>query len=124
MPVSRRSFLHQVGAAGGYGAAYSAMVALGLMATPAAAGVPPQLPADLGRGKSVVILGGGISGLVSAYELERAGFTVTLLEARERLGGRNWTLRGGSKVEMNGEPDQTVRFSDGVYMNAGPARIP
>jgi monoamine oxidase len=122
--MSRRSFLHRVGAAGGYGAAYSAMVAMGLMATPASAGGPPRLSPTLGRGKSVVVLGGGIAGLVSAYELERAGFAVTVLEARERVGGRNWTLRGGSKIEMDGEADQTVRFSDGIYMNAGPARIP
>jgi monoamine oxidase len=124
MPVSRRSFLHRVAAAGGYGAAYSAMVVMGLMATPAVAAGPPQLSAGLGRGKRVVILGGGIAGLVSAYELERAGFKVTLLEARSRLGGRNWTLRGGTKIEMEGEADQTVQFSDGLYMNAGPARIP
>ncbi|MET0273765.1 MAG: FAD-dependent oxidoreductase [Phenylobacterium sp.] len=123
MGISRRSFLHRVGAVGGYAAAYSAMLDLGLLATPAAA-APLNLPADAGRGASVVILGGGIAGLVNAYELERAGFRVTLLEARDRIGGRNWTLRNGSKIEMVGEQDQTVTFSDGVYMNAGPARIP
>jgi monoamine oxidase len=99
------------------------MTALGLMAVPAKA-APLQLPATLGAGKSVVVLGGGIAGLVVTYELERAGFKVTLLEARDRLGGRNWTLRNGSKVEMVGEADQTAAFSDGLYMNAGPARIP
>ncbi len=124
MPVSRRSFIHQVAAVGGYGAAYSAMVSLGLMAVPGEAAAAPQLPPTFGQGKRVLILGGGIGGLVSAYELERAGFSVTVLEARERLGGRNWTLRNGSKVEMLGEETQTVRFSDGIYMNAGPARIP
>jgi monoamine oxidase len=124
MPVSRRRFLHRVGATGGYGAAYAAMVSLGLLATPTGASAAPQLPPGLGRGKRVVVLGGGVAGLVSAYELERAGFSVVLLEARERLGGRNWTLRNGSKIEMIGEADQTVRFSDGLYMNAGPARLP
>ncbi|MFC3079134.1 flavin monoamine oxidase family protein [Phenylobacterium terrae] len=123
MGLSRRGFLHRLGAVGGYGATYSAMLAMGLLAAPPALAMP-QLPAALGTGRRVVVLGGGISGLTAAYELERAGFAVTLLEARERLGGRNWTLRGGSKIEMIGEADQTVAFSDGVYMNAGPARIP
>jgi monoamine oxidase len=72
----------------------------------------------------VVVLGAGICGLATAYELERAGFAVTVLEARDRIGGRNWTLRGGSKIELAGEAAQTVGFSPGVYMNAGPARIP
>ncbi len=49
---------------------------------------------------------------------------MTLVEARRRLGGRNWTLRHGDKVEMIGEADQTVGFSKGMYFNAGPARIP
>jgi monoamine oxidase len=124
MGLSRRAFLHRVGAAGGYGAAYSAMVAMGLLATPASGAAAPRLPRGLGRKTSIVVLGGGIAGLVTAYELERAGFKVTLLEARDRLGGRNWTLRGGSKIEMAGELDQTAAFSKGLYMNAGPSRIP
>ncbi len=123
MTASRRVFLQRLGAMGGYGAVYGAMHALGL--APSSAAAAPMTPSpDAGRGKRVVVLGGGIAGLVSTYELERSGFTVTLLEARERLGGRNWTLRGGDKVEMMGEADQTVGFSDGVYMNAGPARLP
>ncbi|ODT85728.1 FAD-dependent oxidoreductase [Phenylobacterium sp. SCN 70-31] len=123
MGLSRRRFLQRLGAVGGYGAAYSAMTTLGLMAA-TSAGAAPRLPANLGSGRTVLVLGGGVAGLVAAYELERAGFSVTLLEARERLGGRNWTLRGGDKVEMVGTPDQTVGFQDGVYLNAGPARIP
>ena len=81
-------------------------------------------PATLGHGKSVIVLGAGIAGLTSAYELEKAGFLVTLLEARERVGGRAWTVRDGDRIEMNGEDTQTARFSDGIYFNAGPARIP
>jgi len=123
MSVSRRLFLHRLGAVGGLGAAYGAMTALGLNAAEAATAAPALSP-DLGQGRRVVILGAGIAGLVSAYELERAGFSVTILEARDRLGGRNWTLRGGDKVEMVGEADQTVTFEKDVYMNAGPARIP
>ena len=70
------------------------------------------------------VLGAGIAGLVSAYELEQAGFQVMLLEARGRVGGRAWTVRDGDRIEMNGEETQTARFSDGIYFNAGPARIP
>ena len=77
-----------------------------------------------GRGARVVVLGAGIAGLVTAYNLERAGFEVTVLEARDRVGGRNWSIRGGTKVQMNGEADQTATFADGLYFNAGPARIP
>jgi monoamine oxidase len=32
------------------------------------------LPAPLGKGSHVVVLGAGIAGLTSAYELEQAGF--------------------------------------------------
>ncbi len=123
MGISRRLLLQRLGAAGGSGVTFAAMRALGLAGV-AASAAGPALAKDAGGGKRVVILGAGIAGLVSAYELERAGFEVTLLEARDRLGGRNWTLRNGSKVEMVGEATQTVQFTDGLYMNAGPARIP
>lgn len=36
----------------------------------------------------IVILGGGLAGLVTAHHLHRAGLAFTLLEARDRLGGR------------------------------------
>jgi monoamine oxidase len=105
------------------GAAFLSMQALGLAST-VFAEPAPILPARIGDGTHVVILGAGIAGLVAAYRMERAGFSVTLVEARRRTGGRNWTLRHGDKVEMTGESDQTIRFSKGMYFNAGPARIP
>jgi monoamine oxidase len=39
----------------------------------------------------VVVLGGGVAGLVAARDLGPRGIGVTVLEARERLGGRTWT---------------------------------
>ena len=84
----------------------------------------PVLPSDFGHGRKVIVLGAGIAGLVAAYELQQAGFAVTVLEARTRVGGRAWTVRDGDRIEMIGEATQTARFSPGIYFNAGPARLP
>lgn len=53
----------------------------------------PRLPKRYGSGKSVAIVGAGIAGLVSAYELLRAGFDVTVYEGTGRYGGRSLTVR-------------------------------
>jgi monoamine oxidase len=55
------------------------------------------------------VLGGGLAGLAAAYELKRAGHTVTILEARKSAGGRVRTLRN---------------FADGLYAEAGPLAFP
>jgi monoamine oxidase len=116
--------LERIAAVGGAGAAYAAMESMGL-----AAPTPPgaenfALQPGSGSGRSVVILGAGIAGLVAAYELRRAGFDVTVLEARNRAGGRSWTIRGNETVEQIDRPTQRAAFSAGQYFNAGPARIP
>ncbi len=124
MALTRRALLEHIGTVGGLGAAYLAMEALGL-AIPTAAGAENfKLPGGSGDGRSVVILGAGISGLVSAYELKRAGYRVTVLEARDRIGGRAWSIRNGDRIVQTGRPDQRASFSPGLYFNAGPARIP
>jgi len=40
---------------------------------------------------SVIIVGVGASGIAAAHDLAKAGVDVTVLEARDRLGGRVWT---------------------------------
>lgn len=51
----------------------------------------------------VIIIGGGVAGLVAARELSRRSFDVTVLEARDRLGGRVWTREHwGRRLELGG----------------------
>ncbi len=123
MSLTRRAFIQRMAQLGGYSAAFSTMQVLGLIPT-VGASVLPQLPADFGKGKKVVILGGGIAGLVSAYELRKSGFECSILEARNRPGGRSWTIRDGSKVEFTDGTVQHCSWSNGAYLNPGPARIP
>lgn len=122
MSLTRRTFLERLGAVGGASAVYLGMEAMGLINAPPASAEPFELPPAQGR--SVVILGAGISGLVAAYELGRAGWEVTVLEARDRVAGRVWTVRGGDRIVQNGREDQICGFDDGLYFNAGAARIP
>jgi len=60
--------------------------------------------------KETLVIGAGLAGLVAAYELKQAGHDVTVLEAQ---------LRPGERVQTVREP-----FSDGLYAEAGAARIP
>ena len=124
MGISRRDFLMRVGQAGGYSAAFATMQSLGLMPMKGIEAQEIAAAPGTGKGVKVVVLGGGIGGLVSAYELKKLGYDVTLLEARERPGGRNWTGRKGTKVKFVDGVEQTIAWEDGNYQNLGPARLP
>jgi monoamine oxidase len=69
---------------------------LGLVIGVACARQPPSLPtASSSERARVVIVGGGLAGLVAAYELEQRGVSVHVLEMAERLGGRVATAHYG-----------------------------
>jgi monoamine oxidase len=120
--LSRRTFIEHLGRVGGTALAMAGMQALGFGIGTAGA-TPPMLGGGA-KGKKVIVLGTGVAGLSSAYELSNAGYEVVVLEARGRIGGRSFTARKGTQLtELGGEP-QTCTFDDGYYINAGPWRIP
>ncbi|MEC8820067.1 MAG: hypothetical protein VYA08_04185, partial [Pseudomonadota bacterium] len=102
---SRRDFLESIGHLAGGSAVYRAALALGLTSATAACGSssasdnntagtiaatpsttapasstfvsPADWPPDVGTGKSVTILGAGIAGMTTAYEMNNLGYTCT-----------------------------------------------
>jgi monoamine oxidase len=84
---------------------------------------PPKLTGAR-PGASVVVLGAGLAGMLAAYELNKAGYKVTILEYQQRAGGRNWSLYGGDTYTELGGATQKVNFTQGNYLNPGPWRIP
>ena len=123
MSGTRRDFLRQVARAGGYRATYLTMQAMGLLGT-AAVAEPLALEKGTRHGTKVIVLGAGVAGLSAAYELGKAGYDCTVLEARDRVGGRNWTIRRGTKLEMTDGSRQVCEFDQDLYWNAGAARLP
>ncbi|MGI4806198.1 MAG: flavin monoamine oxidase family protein [Janthinobacterium lividum] len=117
--VSRREFLNK--GAMMAGAAYPALLALGMLKSAPAPAFELQ---GSGAGKKVIILGGGLAGMTTAYELTKLGYNCTILEARERAGGRCWSVRKGSINNEIASPQQVAAFDEGLYFNAGPSRIP
>jgi monoamine oxidase len=126
MSWTRRQFLEVIGMLGGSVAVHEVLTAMGWLKMEAWEG-PPRLAAGSGAGKRVVILGAGIGGLTTAYEMRKAGYEVMILEPQQRAGGRNLTARRGTVVteEKDGVvTQQECKFDEALYLNMGPGRLP
>ena len=123
--MNRRTLLRLVGRAGGVAAVLTTMKAMGLLHSNATGTERPHLPVGSGEGVKVVIIGAGIAGMTAAYELSKAGYECTIIEARERAGGRCWTIRSGDTIqELDSEQSCKFESADYLYINPGAARIP
>jgi monoamine oxidase len=119
--LTRRRFLGYLGTIGGSSLVMSTLSSWDLMA--AQAGTRPVL-SGRPRNAKVLVLGAGISGLTLGYELSRLGYDFHILEARDRVGGMVWTVRGGTThTEIDGERQQCT-WDEGQWLNAGAWRIP
>src|SRR5215471_16637631 len=84
-------------------------------------GMTPRAEAD------VIVVGAGLAGLSAARHLQGAGYSVLVIEARDRVGGRvlNHSLGGGLVVEVGGQfvgPAQ--RHISGLAAEVGVATVP
>ena len=70
----------------------------------AAVAALPKRARAAGRVADVIVVGAGLAGLTAAREVYRAGRSVIVLEARDRVGGRTFsqTLPDGNYVELGG----------------------
>ncbi|MBT7583667.1 MAG: NAD(P)-binding protein, partial [Kordiimonadaceae bacterium] len=120
--ITKRDFLTSIGMVGGTAAMMTALAGweMGMASTMTE---PPKMTSE-GKGKKILILGAGISGLVCAMELIKKGYEVQILEAKDHAGGRCMSARKGTVIEDVGGEKQICDFDHNQYLNVGPWRIP
>ena len=92
--VSRRELMTTAGAT---------VLAASVAGSVSAASASVDGQAAKSNGLDVIVIGGGFCGVTAARELRHQGYNVTLLEARNRLGGRTFTTEfAGEMTDMGG----------------------
>lgn len=60
-----------------------------------------QTPKQESRQADVIVIGAGLSGLQAAYDIQKSGRSCIVLEARDRVGGKTWSINhGGAIMEL------------------------
>jgi glutamate synthase (NADPH/NADH) small chain len=70
---------------------------------------PPKkaIPIPKKKGR-VAVIGGGISGMTAAFDLDKKGYQVVMYEKSDRLGGKIWNYEGDLKKEVIEEEIQAL----------------
>ena len=98
-PMPARPYAHRAALAAAGGELFDDMKQL---AGPGAA-MTGSWSMGAGKPERVIVVGAGMAGLVAARLLHDSGFAVTVLEARDRLGGRTWTDDSlGAPLDLGG----------------------
>lgn len=121
-PLTRRRFLHLTGMTLGSAGVLNMLNAWGQNAMEGLTS-PPRWDGS-GNGTKVIVVGTGAGGCPAAYELIKLGYEVSIIEARDRVGGHVWTIRGGQSGEEYGKGVQTCDWPEGFWWDAGPSRVP
>lgn len=85
------------------------------------------------KNKTIVVIGAGIAGLTAAHRLNQAGLNVHLYEARNRVGGRIFTIKihehiaelGAQNIKDGGEATHLHRLIEefGLHIHTSPINL-